>query len=530
MGRRRLRAEQGTAGEEVPTYGAYLLPHRANRGKLRRLERVLHAYRRAAKALKPLHLRCFYQEGHLSRLLEPTGIKSPLSDRYLWVVSQHVVDVLSGHLEGLKERVRELVLGSSLEEERRRNLLTLNALGAWLWPEVLSALKEGRPFLLRLGKDEKGQGEKTFLIPPEDLHLLLALFRRARKERPWPRMSRLQLHLDGKVVRYAKRGEGKRAKATHFPAWLHVATLEKGKRVAIPLLENPHGEGVSGEWRNAFQIVFDEEGVRIYRVKALAKRTYTPRTERLALDVGLSPFLATDRGDLLGRGFLRMLLTYDAEIQAIARKAQREGRRLREVPAYREAVRRLREFLKNEVNRLLNRLIALHAPATLVVERLDLRSPDLSRRMNRLVSNFGRRFLKEKLERLKTLYGIQVEEVNAAYSSQECARCGYVDPRNRRDTQSFLCQACGHRGNAQVNAARNLLRRSSPEESVITFTPKRETLRLLLRRYAERSRPGSRLRPGIPGGRSAALEQVWGKNPYLKGFPDLLRTLGDRRE
>ncbi|MFX8735738.1 hypothetical protein ABTM37_20900, partial [Acinetobacter baumannii] len=78
-----------------------------------------------------------------------------------------------------------------------------------------------------------------------------------------------------------------------------------------------------------------------------------------------------------------MLLTYDAEIQAIARKAQREGRRLREVPAYREAVRRLREFLKNEVNRLLNRLIALHAPATLVVERLDLRSPDLSRRMNR---------------------------------------------------------------------------------------------------------------------------------------------------
>ncbi|MFX6209343.1 hypothetical protein ABTF46_18640, partial [Acinetobacter baumannii] len=92
------------------------------------------------------------------------GIKSPLSDRYLWVVSQHVVDVLSGHLEGLKERVRELVLGSSLEEERRRNLLTLNALGAWLWPEVLSALKEGRPFLLRLGKDEKGQGEKTLLI------------------------------------------------------------------------------------------------------------------------------------------------------------------------------------------------------------------------------------------------------------------------------------------------------------------------------------------------------------------------------
>ncbi|RTH98934.1 transposase, partial [Thermus scotoductus] len=91
----------------------------------------------------------------------------------------------------------------------------------------------------------------------------------------------------------------------------------------------------------------------------------------------------------------------------------------------------------------------------LVVERLDLRSPELSRRMNRLLSNFGRRYLKEKLARLGELYGIKVVEVNPAYSSQACSRCGYVDPRNRRDTQTFVCQACGHRGNAQVNAARN---------------------------------------------------------------------------
>ncbi|MFX5832320.1 hypothetical protein ABTE49_18690, partial [Acinetobacter baumannii] len=91
-----------------------------------------------------------------------------------------------------------------------------------------------------------------------------------------------------------------------------------------------------------------------------------------------------------------------------------------QVPEYREAMGRLRGFLKNEVNRLLNRLVALHAPAVLVVERLDLRSPELSRRMNRLLSNFGRRYLKEKLARLGELYGIKVVEVNPAYSSQAC--------------------------------------------------------------------------------------------------------------
>lgn len=495
MKRGRRRAEEREA------YGAYLLPHGANRGKLERLRAVLRAYRRAARALKPLHLRRFYETGRLFYFLDPTGVESPLSDRYLWVVSQHVADVLSGHLEGLKERVRELILASSLPETRRRGLLTLNALGGWVWPEVREALKRGQPFSLPLK-------EETLILSPEDLRLLLWFFRRARKERPWPRMDRLQLHLDGRVVRYAQKGKGRRAKAKHFPAWLHVATLEKGRRVAIPLWENPHGEKVPGVWRNAFQVVFRGEEVRFYRVKALASRPYTPRTERLALDVGLSPLLATDRGDLLGRGFLRMLLAYDAEIQAIARKAQREGKRLREVEAYREAVGRLRGFLRNEVNRLLNRLLALHAPAALVVERLDLRSPELSRRMNRLVSNFGGRYLKEKLQRLQELYGIQVVEANPAYTSQECARCGYVDPRNRQDTQTFRCLACGHRGNAQVNAAKNLLRRSSPGSGIQPFTPKRQVLQVLLAGYLERHQ----------GGWSAARERAWATNPYAKAL------------
>lgn len=526
--------KRGKRTDEI--YGSYLLPHAMNRGKEEKVLQVLRQYRRAAEGIQRLHLRRFFEEGSLSRFLDPTSVgqpqggylESPLSDRYLWVCSQQVVDMLKGHLEHLKNRVREILLGSSLPREKREVLLLLNSREAWLKPEVRQALAEGQPLVFKVvRKDESGRGRtKTLQATPEDLRLLLHLFRRARKELTWPGMHRIQMHLDGKVVRYEPRGRGRGKQATHFPAWLHLATLEKGKRVAIPLGENPYAEGRKGEWRDFFQVGEENGRVLIRRVKALSPKPYTPRTERLAVDIGLSPLIATDRGDLLGRGFLRLLAAYDTEIQTIAKRAQREGRKLSQVPEYREAMGRLRGFLKNEVNRLLNRLVALHAPAVLVVERLDLRSPELSRRMNRLLSNFGRRYLKEKLARLGELYGIKVVEVNPAYSSQACSRCGYVDPRNRRDTQTFVCQACGHRGNAQVNAARNLLRRSSPEESVITFTPKRETLRLLLRRYAERSRPGSRLRPGIPGGRSAALEQVWGKNPYLKGFPDLLRTLG----
>ncbi|MFX8223115.1 hypothetical protein ABTL15_20000, partial [Acinetobacter baumannii] len=117
--------KRGKRTDEI--YGSYLLPHAMNRGKEEKVLQVLRQYRRAAEGIQRLHLRRFFEEGSLSRFLDPTSVgqpqggylESPLSDRYLWVVSQHVVDVLSGHLEGLKERVRELVLGSSLEEERR---------------------------------------------------------------------------------------------------------------------------------------------------------------------------------------------------------------------------------------------------------------------------------------------------------------------------------------------------------------------------------------------------------------------------
>jgi putative transposase len=42
--------------------------------------------------------------------------------------------------------------------------------------------------------------------------------------------------------------------------------------------------------------------------------------------------------------------------------------------------------------------------------------------------------------------------VPAAYSSQECSRCGHTHPDNRHD-QRFVCQRCGFEAHADFNAA-----------------------------------------------------------------------------
>ncbi len=50
-------------------------------------------------------------------------------------------------------------------------------------------------------------------------------------------------------------------------------------------------------------------------------------------------------------------------------------------------------------------------------------------------------------------------KVPAHYSSQTCAECDHVDADSRVSQAQFVCTSCGHEANADVNAARVLLRR-----------------------------------------------------------------------
>jgi transposase len=52
----------------------------------------------------------------------------------------------------------------------------------------------------------------------------------------------------------------------------------------------------------------------------------------------------------------------------------------------------------------------------------------------------------------------RVEKVSPAYTSQTCYACGYCAAENRKSQAVFVCASCGHRDNADVNAARNIAR------------------------------------------------------------------------
>ena len=63
------------------------------------------------------------------------------------------------------------------------------------------------------------------------------------------------------------------------------------------------------------------------------------------------------------------------------------------------------------------------------------------------------------LARLLDYKARRVVRVPARYTSQTCHRCGHAAAENRPAQEEFRCVSCGHAGNADVNAALNILRR-----------------------------------------------------------------------
>lgn len=61
-------------------------------------------------------------------------------------------------------------------------------------------------------------------------------------------------------------------------------------------------------------------------------------------------------------------------------------------------------------------------------------------------------------------YKTTVITVSAAYTSQTCNNCGHTDKASRINQADFECTLCGHKENADVNAAKNIKRKGIPQE------------------------------------------------------------------
>ncbi|MEW6064817.1 MAG: zinc ribbon domain-containing protein, partial [Bacillota bacterium] len=158
----------------------------------------------------------------------------------------------------------------------------------------------------------------------------------------------------------------------------------------------------------------------------------------------------------------------------------------------------------------------LYSPKEIVVEKLNFQNPNLSRRLNRLLSRFGKAVITAKLDAAAEEYGIKVTYVNPAYTSQACNSCGYVDKANRSSQAEFTCRYCGYKSHADVNGARNICVRSSDEIGSV-YKSKKLVLRILVERFTGRlEREPCRC--------STAKDLIL-RNPYFKDYWDKFKEV-----
>lgn len=78
---------------------------------------------------------------------------------------------------------------------------------------------------------------------------------------------------------------------------------------------------------------------------------------------------------------------------------------------------------------------------------------------NRKVKFLSLSSLKQEVEHIARKYNIAVSIVQASYTSKMCPICGCIEDENRLNQETFECIECGHKDNADFNAAKNIRNR-----------------------------------------------------------------------
>lgn len=147
----------------------------------------------------------------------------------------------------------------------------------------------------------------------------------------------------------------------------------------------------------------------------------------------------------------------------------------------------LNEECRKITNMAIKDMIATEKPAVVGVEQLNFTSRG-KKKYNKKVKNKLNRFqkgvLQDRLTYHLALNGIEMKEVNAAYSSQTCDQCGSSD--GKRIGDMFHCTSCGRGEHSGQVAATIIKSRIDDDEITLDMSP-RQVKSVLIERFKNRS-------------------------------------------
>lgn len=150
--------------------------------------------------------------------------------------------------------------------------------------------------------------------------------------------------------------------------------------------------------------------------------------------------------------------------RSLIQKMDRLDQMIQKAEAPHRKNRRYYGMLEHEVKSSIDSYIKSIDHETLtVLEKLDIKEFNSSRKANGKRSMFARGQLQKKLMETLNWKGYDFKEIEPDYTSQCCPVCSYTDKTNRNN-KSFKCQCCGYEADADYVGALNIKARAEDKE------------------------------------------------------------------
>ena len=198
----------------------------------------------------------------------------------------------------------------------------------------------------------------------------------------------------------------------------------------------------------------------------------THNSKAVGIDVGVSLVVADSNGNKVKPlDLVRELSKLRTRAQQLSRKKKGSNNRAKAKAKIAKQNLRIANMRKDFLHKLSK---SYSENQTVVVEDLKIKNmtkatkgtvdkpsknASAKRGLNRVITQQSWGLFFELLEYKLSERGGELIKVDPKFTSQTCNECGHVSKENRKSQDKFVCTACGHTANADVNASKNILAR-----------------------------------------------------------------------
>lgn len=257
------------------------------------------------------------------------------------------------------------------------------------------------------------------------------------EEKVKPEYKKRVMELDQRFVTFMGNSKG-------FDEWIKIGSVGNKIRFLVPVkFHRNYKKYAELGWERKKSVrIVDHEGnlyVDVFFEKAFVKNN---KSRQMGIDMGMNKVICTSEGEKIGEEFNRLL-------DKIGRKkhgSKAWGRAIKEKNEYVDVC--VKKLPMKELGYLYIEDLTGINKRTMSVVRKRFRD----RRMR-----WSYRHLIKRINLSCEEDGVHCHEINPAYTSQACSRCGFVHKLNR-SCEIFLCRNCGYTEDADINASRNILK------------------------------------------------------------------------